>query len=141
MFSFVRSSLRYNSILCKHGRQDNFFHILSPLSTSVTPVTRDHFYTINAVHHSLTIRYRKMAIAIDQIALICNCDLSVCAVTLKGQLASPPQIWIKCHLQCTDMKALEVEGAVLCSRVSRECRRAQCGEGGINYSAAKYRSA
>ena len=41
---------------------------------------------------SLTIRYRKMAIAIDQIALICNCDPSVCAVTLKGQLASPPQI-------------------------------------------------
>ena len=40
---------------------------------------------------SLTIRYRKMAIAIDQIALICNCNLSVCAVTLKGQLASPSQ--------------------------------------------------
>ena len=67
-----------------------------------------------------------MAIAIDQIALICNCDPSVCAVTLKGQLASPPQI---CALLMFKMPSAMHshesfgsggEGAVLCSRVSRE---------------------
>ena len=67
-----------------------------------------------------------MAIAIDQIALICNCDLSVCAVALKGQLASLPQI---CALLLDKMPSAMHshesfgsggEGAILCSRVSRE---------------------